>query len=114
RFAGPGWFDRLGRLDRRTGRRQALFTPQRDDGLAGFLFDLADAIFELQAVLGDVARRQWGRDGAQLSDQGRTRLLVDGPPGRPIILRQRRDGAAQQLLVVRHWLVGTHNCSDTL
>ena len=78
------------------------------------LLDLADAIFELQAVLGDVARRQRRRDGAQLAHQGRTRLLVNRPAGSSVILRQRRDRPAQQLLVVRHGSVGTHNCSDVL
>lgn len=45
--------------DRWTRRKQCI-APQADHGFAGFLFDLADTIFELQPVLRNLASRQRG------------------------------------------------------
>ncbi|ODT70507.1 MAG: hypothetical protein ABS75_12805 [Pelagibacterium sp. SCN 63-23] len=85
-----------------------------ENGFAGFLLYLSDTVFELQAVLGDVAGRQRGLDGAQLPHKSRTRLLIDRAARSPVILGQRRDCPTQQLLVIRHWLLGTHSDSAVL
>src|SRR5690606_33932104 len=87
---------------------QRAVAAQTDHSLAGLLLNLADTIFELETMLGDIARRQRGLDGAELADQSRTRLLIDRAPRGPVVLRQRRDRPTQQLLVIRHWLLGTH------
>ena len=59
-----------------------------DHGLARLLLDLADAIFELEAVGGDVARGERRRDGAQLADERGPSLLVNGAARLAVVLRQ--------------------------
>ena len=65
-----------------------------DHRLAGFLFDLADTIFELQPMRGDIASGQRRVDGAQLPHQCSARLFVDSAASGPVILWQGFDRPA--------------------
>src|SRR6185312_3565267 len=123
RIGGPGRRQplqarrRQGRLLRDCGGIFGQFQPG-DHGFAGFLLDLADAIFELQAVLGDIARRQRRIEAAQLPHERGPRLLVNSSPCGAIVFGKGLDRLTYELFVIRHWLFetlpGHAQCSSKL
>ena len=89
--AVPSWRVRCGLRGSSRARHGSSLSPCSelgDDGFAGLLLDLADAVFELQAMRGDVAGRERRLDGAKLADERRARLLIDRATGRPVVLGQ--------------------------
>jgi len=90
-------------------RRQLLVLLEAGDHrLARLLLDLADAILELQAVLGNFARAQRRVQSAELTHKSGACLFIDGTARGAIILRQRLDRLAYELFVVSHSLFETH------
>src|SRR6476620_5604404 len=94
----------LGREDRRQRRRRWLRAHSGDIGFASLLLDLPDAVFQLQAMGGDITGRQGRIDSAQLADQSRPRLLINGAPCSPVVFWQSLYSPTQKLFVVRHSL----------
>ena len=59
-----------------------------DHRFAGFLLDLPDAVFELQAMRGDIPGCQRRIDGAQLPNKSGARLFIDSAPSGSVVFRQ--------------------------